>query len=453
MTTTIRFRALALCLALATPAAAAPLRVLAIGDSMTEEYAFELPFSAPESNPTNASARNWPELFRIFRGDELSLGNYKSLPGSYLDLRTAGHEWNFSIPGATIVNWKNLLYNTPSEEDDADLAVGYGITKNALLDKLGFAEAVVIILGANDLKKAYNDLFNDTENAGIPPDKPKYFENLLVKLNDIHAWVRFYRPNVPLVVCTLPDVGATPQISGIYHVPAKQATTRAKIAAFNQTIISWAAGKSPRPAVARLDLLTDRIFDQVPFQINGTVFTLAGSEENPPLQVFCRDGFHVSTVGQALIANEIMASLETVTGRDFTLFTNREILRFLLGQNPDQPYLDWIAAAGISGSGSGMDQDPDGDGFPNLAEFLLASPPGAFGSPLTGSFSPGASLTFHPSASSLRFASLTAEESTDLSFWTEVPGGRTAVAPDGTVSITPAAGQRGFVRLRAEAKP
>jgi hypothetical protein len=233
----------------------------------------------------------------------------------------------------------------------------------------------------------------------------------------------------------------------------KQASTRIKIAALNQSIITWAAGKAKPPAIARIDHLTNRIFDQQPFHLNGTLFNLAGDPENPPTRVFCRDGFHAATVAQALIANEIMGALEAGTGRDLTLFSNREILDDLLGQNPDQPYLDWIAAAGISGSGSGMDQDPDGDGFPNLAEFLLASPPGAFGSPLTGSFSPGASLTFHPSASSLRFASLTAEESTDLSFWTEVPGGRTAVAPDGTVSITPAAGQRGFVRLRAEAKP
>src|SRR5688572_22219384 len=85
-------------------AGAAPLRVLAIGDSLTEEYAFELTFSAPASNPTNANARNWPELFRIFRGTEVSLGPYESTLGSYLDLRNAGHEWNFGIPGTTMRN-------------------------------------------------------------------------------------------------------------------------------------------------------------------------------------------------------------------------------------------------------------------------------------------------------------------------------------------------------------
>ena len=43
---------------------AAPLRVLAIGDSMTEEYAFELPFSAPDSNPTNANIDNFKKRTR-----------------------------------------------------------------------------------------------------------------------------------------------------------------------------------------------------------------------------------------------------------------------------------------------------------------------------------------------------------------------------------------------------
>lgn len=434
---------MALCLAIAASAAAAPLRVLAIGDSMTEEYAFELPFSAPASNPTNANARNWPELFRIFRGAEVSLGPYESTAASYLDLRNAGHEWNYGIPGATLRNWVNLLNRRPGSDP---LGPFYSITRNSLKDEVWAVEAVVILLGANDLKQDYNDLFNDTEPAG-------YFTAMLDRLNTVYAWVNTSRglKRPKIVVCTVPDVGATPQISGIYNVPARQATTRAKIANFNQSILTWAAGKAYPPSIARLDLLTDRIFDQVPFHLNGTVFTLAGSEENPPLQVFCRDGFHVSTVGQALIANEIMSALESATGRNLTPFSNREILQNLLGQNPDQPYLDWIAASGLSGSG--MDEDPDGDGFPNLTEYLLGSPPGAFGNPMTGRFSPGLSLSWQPSATGLRFGSLTAEESSNLAHWSPVPAGRTSVAPDGTVSITPAAGPKGFARLRAAPSP
>ncbi len=41
---------------------AAPVRVLVIGDSMSEEYAHELPFSAPDSNPDNPNTVNWVEI-------------------------------------------------------------------------------------------------------------------------------------------------------------------------------------------------------------------------------------------------------------------------------------------------------------------------------------------------------------------------------------------------------
>jgi lysophospholipase L1-like esterase len=446
MRMTTVFRSMALCLAIAAPAAAAALRVLAIGDSMTEEYAFELPFSAPESNPTNANARSWPELLRIFRPSEASLGPYESTAFTYGDLRNAGHEWNFGIPGMTTRNWF-LLINTDDPFDPPSgepLGLDYYDTRRKLIDELVVAEAVVILLGANDLKQEYNDLFNNSEPSN-------FATGVRNRIAAIHDWVRIYRPNVPIVVCTLPDVGATPQISGIYNDPVKQASTRAKIAALNQSIITWAAGKAKPPAIARIDHLTDRIFDQQPFHLNGTLFTLPGDPENPPTRVFCRDSFHAGTMAQALIANEIMEALEAAAGRDLTPFSNREILDDLLGLDPDQPYLDWIATSGLPGSG--MDEDPDGDGFPNLAEYLLDSPPGVFSRPLAGSFSPGSSLSFRPSVTGLRFGTLSPEESTDLALWSPLPTGRTSIAPDGTVSISPAAGPEGFARLRATLNP
>lgn len=394
-------------LAIALPVSAAPLRVLAIGDSMTEEYAFEIPFSAPASDPTNANTRSWPELLRIFRPAEATLGPYESTAFTYGDLRNAGHEWNFGIPGMTTRNWF-ILINTDNPFDPPSgepLGFSYYDTRRKLIDELYAVEAVVILLGANDLKQEYNDLFNDTEAAN-------FSKGVRNRIAAIHDWVRIYRPNVPVVVCTLPDVGATPQISGTYNDPVKQASTRAKIAALNQSLITWAAGKARPPAIARIDRLTDRIFDQQPFHLNGTVFTLPGDPENPPTRVFCRDGFHAATMAQALIANEILRALEAATGRDLTPFSNREILRNLLGLDPDQPYLDWIAAAGLGGSG--MDEDPDLDGFPNLAEYLLDSPPGSFSPPLAGSFAPGKWLAWQPSINALRFGTLTAEESANL---------------------------------------
>jgi lysophospholipase L1-like esterase len=440
------FRPLAFLAILAVTArtTAAPLQVLAIGDSMTEEYAYELTFSAPDSNSTNANVRSWPELFRIFRPATVSLGPFESTGGAYVDLRNAGHEWNFGIPGMTTLNWFKLLADSP---DGEPLGFGYSITNDALQDEILLTPAVVIMLGSNDLKQQYNDIFNNTED-------PAFFNQIRNRLNAIHDWVRANRGTHPpaVIVCTVPDVGATPQISGIYNVPEKQVTTRAKIAAFNQSIIAWAASKPVPPTIARLDLLTDRVFDQHPFQINGTVFTLSGSNENPPTQVFCKDGFHASTVAQAYIANEIIGALNTAMGTAIPKFGDREILQNLLGLNPDKPYLDWITAAGLAGSG--MEADPDHDNLPNLVEYLLGTPPNTYSQPFTGSFRPGTALSWLPDPIGLRFGDLTPEESTNLATWTPVPAARISTAADGRVSVSPAAGAgQSFVRLKATVKP
>lgn len=434
--------AVTLIAAIILPLHAAPLRVLAIGDSMTEEYAFEITFSAPDSDPDNANVRNWPELFRIFRPADVDMGNYRTGLPTYGDLRTLGHQYNFGIPGTTTTNWANLING--AWEDDP-LGPLYSVTKNAIQEEIFNTPVVVIMLGANDLKQEYNDIFNNTED-------PDFFDDIITRLNFIHNWVRAIRGAHPpkVIVCTVPDVGATPQISKTYNIPAKQASTRAKIRAFNEAIVAWAASKPVPPTIARLDLLTDRVFDQVPFQINGTVFTLSGSQENPPTQVFCKDGFHASTVAQAYIANEVIGALNTAMGTSIAKFSDRQILQNLLGLNPDQPYLSWISAAGLPGSG--MDADPDRDGLPNLMEYLLGTQPRSFNNPFTGSFSPGTSLSWKPDATGLRFGDLIAEESDDLQEWTPVPPGRTTTAPDGKISVTPPAGAKGFVRLKAVTK-
>ncbi|MCW1885976.1 GDSL-type esterase/lipase family protein [Luteolibacter flavescens] len=428
-------------LGLTGTAISAPLRIMAIGDSMTEEYAYELPFSAPASAPTNANTRSWPELLRVYRPTEASLGPLEATGGAYGDLRNAGHEWNFGIPGMTTRNWIQLLAaDDPFDFSTDPLEMLYYRTRQSLIDELQVAEVVVILLGANDLKQEYNDIFNNTEPANL-------FTGIKNRITKIHQFVRERRPNLPIVVCTVPDVGATPQISGTYSDPVKRSSTRTKIAGLNASIITW-ADATPLTGVARLDRLTDRLFDEQPFHVNGTVFTPEGHPENLPTRIFCRDNFHIATMAQALLANEIMVTINAELGTSLTPFANREILKNLLGLEPDQPYLTW--ATGLADAG--MDADPDGDGIPNLAEFALGSAPGTPGRAFTGSYAPGKTLSWKPDPVALRFANLIPEESTDLSTWTPVPAARPQTAGDGTVSVTPAAGSKGFVRLRAATK-
>lgn len=421
---------------------AAPLKILAIGDSLTEEYAYEITFSAPASNPTNANVRNWPELLRLFRPTEATLGTLKTTAGAYLDLRDAGQEWNFGIPGTTTRNWKILLttdspYPFPSGES---LGFGYYLTRRSLLNELPVVEVVVIVLGANDLKQDYDEIYS----GSLPAN---FFNDLTARLAFIVDWVRAARPTVPIVIATVPDVGATPDIASTYNGPTERAAARAKIAAFNQGVVAMAATKGV--TVARLDRLTDRVFDEIPFQLNGTVFTLQGAPENPPDRVFCRDNFHASTVAQALIANEILQACSTATGRSTTPFSNREILTFLQ-LNPDSPYQNWASAYPGIGTPTG---DTDGDGIPNLVEFAMGTSPVLGSSPFQFT-TPDDTLQFATSASAMLYLDLQVSESGDLTNWSPVSNSRITIDENGIWSISPPlATQKNFYRVTAITKP
>ncbi len=220
------------------------------------------------------------------------------------------------------------------------------------------------------------------------------------------------------MICTIPTVGATPDIQLKYTDPIRIAGARARINALNQSIIALAASKT-FTGIARIDRLTDRIYDEIPFQLNGTVFTLSGDPEKPPDHLFCRDDFHPATAAQAFIANEIIAAINPLVGSSIPPFSYREILQTLLGLNPDQPYLDWLALHPLVESA--LVSDPDHDGFPNLVEMALNTAPDQFSSPLTGVWSPTLSISWTPDPVAARYIDLYPEESTNLVDWHPVP--------------------------------
>lgn len=416
---------------------AAPLKVLAIGDSLSEEYNFEQLFSAPDSNPSNPNVMNWPEILADRRATQVSMGSYQSSFFSYPDLRNAGFKYNYGVPGFTSSDWIDVCTSDILDSFSGDLIVSLWYpTRVSLDDHLDEVDAVVIFLGGNDLKSDYHAIFND-------PTPPALLANVVSSVAWIHDYVRTRQADVPIVIATVPDIGATPEVSGKYDDPAKRVVARQRIAAMNADLAAMALARGA--TVARVDLLTDRIFDQVPLEINGTEFIFAPDPENPPRHLFCKDGFHPATAAQALIADLLADALNRATGAAIPLLANREILGPVLGLDPDQPYLDWAGAAG------GMYDNPDGDGLPNLAEFLLDSPPLHAGSPFD--FGTGGLMSFSPSADALKFASVTVMQSETLADWTEVPPGRIEVSPSGVWSVIPTTAEKMFYRLSVSPRP
>ncbi|MCF7673890.1 MAG: SGNH/GDSL hydrolase family protein [Akkermansiaceae bacterium] len=418
----------------AAPAAA--LKILVVGDSMSEEYVFEVPFSAPDSNPLIANTPNWIEILAAHRGTEVSPGSYNSALLSYPDLRNGGYKYNYGVPSFRTTDWLGVINLTPWDLIPGDpLVLLRWSTRTALVGHLDEVDAVVIFLGGNDLKSNYTGVFHD-------PEPPALLAQVVVNLAEIHDFIRSKAPLMPIIVATVPNVGATPEVASKYNDPARLVVARARVAQMNAELVAMATARGA--TVARTDQLTDRVFDEVPFHLNGTVFAIPPDPENPPHAVFCKDGFHPATVAQALLADILLDALNRATGRSIPRLTNREILGEVLGLDPDQPYLDWVGPAG------GFTADPDGDGLPNLAEYLLGSPPLMAGNPMT--FGDDGLLRFALSTEGTRFATVAVEESTALAGWQPVPEWRIEVQPDGW-RVLPSGAARNFYRLAVTPQP
>lgn len=422
----------------ANHAAAAPLRVVVIGDSLTEEYAFEVPFSAPDSNPAVANARNWPELLSAHRAADVTFGSYNSAYFSYPDLRNGGYKTNYGVPSFTTGDWVAVIQSTILDTFSSDPVVALRYpTRLALARHLqDEADVAVIFLGGNDLKRNYTGVFHDT-------NPPALLAQATANLTIIHDFVRATAPALPIVIATSPDIGATPEVASKYNDPARLAIARQRVAAMNAATEVMATGRGA--TVARVHLLTDRVFDEHPFHLNGTVFSMVPDPANPPHAAFCKDGFHPNTSAQALIADILIDALNRATARAIPRPANREILGTVLGLNPDQPYLDWAGAAG------GMNDDPDHDGLPNLTEFLLGTPPDHPSAPF--SFVSGTILTIPLSPIGMRFAAPVVEGSSTLGNWQPVPASRVLIQPNGSWHVIPPASDRHFYRLSATPRP
>ncbi len=445
--------AAAACLAasrLPTALTAAPQNILVLGDSLSEEFAFVLPFSAPDSNPTEANLRNWIEILAATRTDEISFGNYEGHVAYYGDYRNGGHAYNWAVLGFKTKDLVELI-NPPlfptTPEQTLDF-ISCPRLKKHLRTEVAYA---VIFCSGNDLSSLYAELCTGTAT-------PAQIEGLRNNLADTIDFIRAQNATLPIVLVNAPDIGVTPSVKNRAPDPALRAVATAGIAALNTLLADLASARGI--ALADSFALTRRFDERSPFLLNGSVLLNTGDPtgENRSHYLFAKDGFHAATAAQALIANEILRALNDRYAAGFTLLSNREILATVLGLDPDQPFRDWLAAAGLPAASSAT-ADPDGDGLALLTEFALGLSPAQPGAePWLPAPLPPAGTTArfaYPADHSGGYAITTAEWSADLAgTWQPVPADwLTTGAATTEISLPASIGPRAFLRLRTTVAP
>ncbi len=275
---------------------AAPITLGVMGDSLSDEYAYN----------GRGYASNWTE----------QLVNYGSADlgalGSYAAPRYQGYAYNWALSGAT----SGSLLSDGQASGLAAQIPGAGI------------QYAVLAIGANDFapgSSAYTNIYNGTWT-------PTQINNQIsaVLSNISNAITPVAETGVKLVVATIPDYGATPYVQGVYTNGAQRQAVADVVAQVNDGIKALA--QSDHLAVADLGALVTAMFgpDTSPnttIEIGGVTIQLnASTSSNPSTAGFVSDGIHPNTTLQGVLANLFIQALDTGYGAGVPLFSEAQIL-------------------------------------------------------------------------------------------------------------------------------
>ena len=194
---------------------------LIVGDSLSKEYSVEGPVLWQDLQAIKA--RNWMEILKALRGSEFNFGDY----GTRTDSRApAGHEHNWAVPGSTTADWQGWLNGSSVLEKLFRADFDPDLQNNA--------NRVVIFLGGNDLNGNY-----DTYHNGADPTA--FIAILLNNYASIVQHIRATNSTAQIVICTAPDVGATPNVQSDHLDPAKRALVTSLTETLNAGIAQLAA--------------------------------------------------------------------------------------------------------------------------------------------------------------------------------------------------------------------
>lgn len=490
-------------ISLLQPAAAVDYLTV-IGDSLTKEYQVTFPglripllgIDVDGIDELNPGARNWAEILHERRSASFNLGRFRNSvsnplnPDAYSDLRLLGHEYNWSVPGATSRMLRLLLTDPDSSEllEDADftdiivLAADWRNTGTHMRAQLaGGSAASVIWCGGNDLRFgttdpaakvngvqiSYGTIYNgDGTGAGDPAPLMNSIRN---NIKAMALAMQSANPALPMVVLAVPHVGCAPDVRATWPTDSvRTGRITTALSALNAELQDWTENTL---GGAWVDVYSHTVaLLNAPSYCLGGVQISNSSDIHPAgaaqslhnRYIFSHDGFHPITSFQAVVAQAVQHKLRERWPARFgstVQITDREIVTSIIGVPVQTGFDEFMAASGAPAGQRGALHDPDGDGLPNIFEFALSgNDPWSSRSPVLpepGAAAGMATLRWRPLCERNTYAPAVCQQSPDLTAWTNVPAEQIQNNGDGTMtaSVPAPGGAPVFLRLKVTAAP
>ena len=414
------------------------VNVVTIGDSLTAEYDVipeipgfaNLPTDYAKVTVPGWEAMSWVEIAGKLRNRYFNFGSWKPLSDPWSPPRLSGYEYNWAVPGIDASQYEDFvsssLFSNPL----------FYAARQPLEDQLsGKAQRVVIWLGGNDFRANYGPLYDGRTSSS-------FVKGLIDDLGKVIDFVKEQRAGAQIVVCKVPDLGATPAKKAAHPDPAKRARVTAVTETVNQRLAELAAKK--KVIVADTYAATAALVKNEPLYFGGVQILNDKNADNHPRFAFARDGLHPNTALQVINARAIIRAFNRGYSAGIPNITDIEALQ-LMGIDPDQPFLDWLGRLGITDKS--FQADSENDGLTQLAEFAFGLNPTIadasrlpvrVGGRVSG-FTGTVSVRFTPRANRARYVAVRVQYSADGVVWNALPAARLLTNANGsfTAAIPP----------------
>ncbi len=271
-----------------------------LGDSYSDEYQFY--------PPAQTHARGWVEILAYTQ--KANFGAFQK--ASRGEPRNGGFATDWARFGAT--SSQMVAQQLP------------GLTGQVASGRVRYAS---IFIGGNDFLYYLQAAAASPPSTAVATAQIAQIEaNAQKNLDTAVATLLAASPKVKLVVTTVPALAELPIVQAAATTPQAQALVAGADAALDvyNANIRQIAATQPRVALADLAVASSALATagtSAPF--GGTTINLT-TPSNTYNSFFLADGLHVGTVGQGIIANTILAALDTKFGAGVNVFTPQGIV-------------------------------------------------------------------------------------------------------------------------------